>query len=1337
MRMKRIRKTALVMAFMVWLLPMCNGAVALAAEPEQEVAGRTGSSQYAEYGGGYAATGQLPGVGYTTELYDCTNGLPTSDAMFLLGAEDGHLWIGGYSGVLRYDGTAFERMDTSEGLTSARGMYGDREGRIWVGTNDNGVVVIDGKDRFHLTYKDGLPSSSIRTFAEDGEGRVFIGTTAGICYVDSERKVHEVPGIDVSEERVLRMDMDVSGIIYGQTSGGSVFAIEDCRVTALYTSKELGIEKITTIMADPEQPGMLYFGTEGNNAYYGHFGDKAAQLERISLGGMKGVHWINYDCGRIWVSSTSQVGYLSENRDFHILEKLPMDSGIEMLISDYQGNLWAASSTQGVMKLVTNNFVDVTGEAGLPGEVANCTCLYGDELYIGTEKGVLILGADGKAVSNELTEYIGASRIRCIQEDTGGKLWIGTYTNDVGLICYSKKEGVKAFTTKNGLLSNQVRAITIGKDGSILVGTNGGLAVIQDGKVVRTAGSKEGISNTVILTLVETEDDRIMLGTDGGGIYVIGDGTVEKLSRDDGLTSDVIMRLLPDEQHGVYWIVTSNSIEYVKEGEIKQVTSFPYNNNYDMYFDHNGRAWILSSYGLYNVNTEEMLRDGITDYKLYTVENGLPYSITANSFSARDEEGNLYMPGRNGVIRVNIEHYFEGSGSLLTAVNAIYCDDERIYPDEEGGYQIPVGGKRIQILPAVMDYSLLNPMVRVYLEGGPDNGITVEQSKLSSLEYTNLSYGEYKLHIQVLNRSTGEILQDSTFRISKKARLGELPIVRVMLLLLLALATGYLVWKIMRSTIIARQMEEIRRVKEEAQRAETAKTRFFANLSHELRTPINTIMGVNEMAMREDATGVPQGYFMDMANYAFDVRDASEELLGLINDLLDIARIESGRMSLVEREYDMQTMLRSIVSMARARSAEKDLSFEVEVDEILPRKLYGDAGKIRQIVLNLLLNAVKYTDVGGIVLSVSMDERKGEMATLSFSVKDTGMGIREEEREKLLHAYERLEEASGGIEATSIGLDISRRFAELMNGELQCESTYGEGSRFLLRITQKIMDETPLGEFTEHTEEEARGKYVPMFVAPDADILVIDDNSKDIEMIKAFLRGTKVFVTTARTGVDALDKIKDTHFDVIFMDQAVSGMDGFETMEKIRELDPKLPVYALTSNVEDDGALYKDEGFSGYLMKPLNGVVLEKTILQHLPERIMEKAARKEAESGELPEAMCWLGEIKELSVSDGLKNTGGASGYLFALNLFRDTIDDNIRIIREAYEDGNVRLYATKARVLKRSAHIIGAGELEKQAERLVEAIERQDLPYIKENAEKLLAEYETYKEKLSRLKN
>ncbi|MBO7401506.1 MAG: response regulator, partial [Lachnospiraceae bacterium] len=874
----------------------------------------------------------------------------------------------------------------------------------------------------------------------------------------------------------------------------------------------------------------------------------------------------------------------------------------------------------------------------------------------------------------------------------------------------------------------------------ILAGTNNGIVVIKDYNIVKTIGTAPGLDNTIILTVCEGLDGKIYAGSDGDGIYVYDWMDVKHLGTRDGLTSDVVMRLKNDRARGLLWVITSNSLQYMKDGEIKEVSTFPYNNNFDIITDINDDLWILSSQGLYAVNAEKTLADSIEEYRLYTIANGLTSIPIAHSYSCMDSDGNLYIAGQSGVSRVNLGDFYDVDADVMTTIGAVYVDNKFIYPDEKGNYVIPANTGRIQIEPSVLDFTMTNPVVRVFLEGANDEGITASLNRLTALEYTDLPYGNYTLHIQILGRGTGDVVSDNTFGFRKEPKPFELITVRILIALLVIALAGIIVWRIMNGTIIRRQYAQIQEAKEEAERANSAKSRFLANMSHEIRTPINTIMGMDEMILREDTTNVPKSYSMAVINNATDIKSATESLLSLINDLLDISKIESGKMHLVEEEYDVVTLLRSLINMIRVRSDAKKLYFDVEVDETLPKKLYGDDGKIKQIILNLLTNAVKYTDEGGFTLKVSVTEKTELSCNLRVSVKDTGIGVKSEDLKRLFNAYERLdEEKNSGIQGTGLGLDISRQYAELMNGRLWCESTYGQGSEFILTVTQKIADPARIGVFREEESTNTGGKYIPKFIAPDADILVVDDNPMNLNVIKGLLKPTKVFVTTAESGEECLDKLKLDTFNLVLLDHMMPGMDGIETLEKIRKSYPDLPVYALTANATSGGEeFYRSKGFNGYLAKPIDTALLEQAIMRHLPEDIVLKADLPEEDETEEPatEDLSWLKDVEGIDMEAGIRNSGGEAPYLSSLRMFLDTLEDNAKVIEDAYSEGDLRLYTVKVHALKSSARIIGALEMSADCQKLEDAGNAKDMAYIDANTGRLMKTYREFGEKLGRLK-
>ncbi len=393
---------------------------------------------------------------------------------------------------------------------------------------------------------------------------------------------------------------------------------------------------------------------------------------------------------------------------------------------------------------------------------------------------------------------------------------------------------------------------------------------------------------------------------------------------------------------------------------------------------------------------------------------------------------------------------------------------------------------------------------------------------------------------------------------------------------------------------------------QEIEELNRSQSRFFSSMSHEIRTPINTIIGLNEMILRETVSD-------EVAADAKSIQGASKMLLALINDILDMSKIESGKMDIVPVTYDVGAMLSDIVNMIWVRAREKEIAFHIDVDQTMPAKLYGDEVRIKQILINVLNNAVKYTSEGSVSLSIQCKRTESDSAEITYSVTDTGMGIKKESIPYLFKAFKRVdEEANRYIEGTGLGLSIVKQLVDLMGGDIAVNSVYKKGSTFVITLPQKIVDESEIGELDLESRHalNAREHYRQSFEAPRAQILIVDDNEMNLMVAEKLLRDTKVKIHTAASGHECLKKTLQDRYDVIFMDHLMPEMDGIECLHAIRVqtggLNQDTPVVVLTANAGGENqALYRREGFDGYLLKPVSGAQLETELLKHLPRELV------------------------------------------------------------------------------------------------------------------------------------
>ncbi|MCX4341502.1 MAG: response regulator [Lachnospiraceae bacterium] len=530
---------------------------------------------------------------------------------------------------------------------------------------------------------------------------------------------------------------------------------------------------------------------------------------------------------------------------------------------------------------------------------------------------------------------------------------------------------------------------------------------------------------------------------------------------------------------------------------------------------------------------------------------------------------------------------------------------------------------------------------------------------------------------------------------------------------------------------------EFEKAKDEAERANEAKSLFLSNMSHEIRTPINAVLGMNEMILRECNDE-------QILSYADNIRSSGKTLLFLINDILDMSKIESGKMEIIPVEYEPAGLLMDLWNVIFLRAQEKDLSVRFSLDETLPRILFGDDVRIKQIVTNLLTNAVKYTPQGGVELHAAYERRGGENIALTISVKDTGMGIKKEDMGKLFESFQRLdEEKNRNIEGTGLGMNITMSLLKLMDGEMKVESEYGKGSNFTVTIPQRIVCDEPAGDFEsmktrQEQSKKARGQ---IFEAPEARVLVVDDNAMNLTVFTSLLKRTRMQITTASSGKECLALVKKEPYHIIFMDHMMPEMDGIETLHEIQKMtdhpNQETPVIVLTANaVAGAREAYLKEGFVDFLTKPIDGDVLEQTVQNYLPKGLVthREAADKTAEK---PGIMAEEAQLSHygITLKNGLPHAqNDEETYLGLVRLFLKEKEKQ-EIMRGFIHAGNMKDYAILVHGLKGNARTLGADALADTAFAHEKESKASNADYVKAHFDELLALWNQAQEGFSAL--
>lgn len=838
---------------------------------------------------------------YIKTVYNNTNGLPGGVANDIASTSDGILWIGTYAGLYRHNGKEFRLMNEYESIKTVRCLYVDDDGRLFVGTNDNGLsILINEEITDVLTEKNGLPSDSVRCITSASDGRYYIGTSAELAVVeinDGIRIVAKEPDVTSA----LRLTADSEGHVAAVTSSGKLIILQNSKVTGTASAYD---EKF--ISAEFSDDGKLFAATESNKIFVFSIKDEnnLQFLQTINCGSMNHINSLSFYENVLFLCSDSGVGYVDYKKDnsFHLVDTDLFNNSIDNMIEDYQGNLWFSSSRLGLLRMCETAFAEIYLSAGFSEAVVNTVIKFNNKIYFGTDEGLSMIDVEsGEPEENELTKKMKGLRIRCLMQDSKNRMWVCTYTK--GLYCMNKAGKIEAFETDT---EQQFRVLLELSDGTIAAAGKKGITFLKNGEVTKRLTKANGFENQVVLTLSELSDGTLIAGTDGGGIAIIQQQSIVKLlRRQDGLTSNVILRTVNDYNGntptGAFYAITSNGINYVdKDFSIHPLTNFPYSNNYDMIVRQDGNIFVLGSAGIFVVTRDELLSGKKVDYILLDLRRGLLGTLTANSWNYIDEENNLYLSCDTGASVLNLDAYDKNNRSYRMQLKSVIVNGKRYLVQKDIPFVIPENSDSIEIVPEIINYSINNPYISLYMEGIDEHPNIMTQNELASVIYSNIAAGKYTFHISLLDSKGLNVIEENTYEIEKQYHIYDNWWFKVYAFFVMIMAIAWLTW------YVTATIQNLRFEKQEKE---------LSHVREQIRMSNETILSIaNAVEARDKQTGrhslrVAVYSMLIAAELGFDA-DELENIrqIGLLHDIGKIGvpdSILSKPKKLTEEEYNI------------------------------------------------------------------------------------------------------------------------------------------------------------------------------------------------------------------------------------------------------------------------------------------------------------------------------------------------------------------------------------------------------------------------------------------------